>query len=121
MKIATVIHGARNLAFAVLAVSFTFALFSPVLAADRYVRTTVTVKLAGFDLKKPADVAELYRQIRRGADKACLGYPGNRNLAELLDYQRCREEAIVDAVRSVGDGNLTAFHEAARRNDRNVG
>ena len=110
MNTSTVLGALRRTVFLGAATVLTLALFSPVVAADRYVRSTnVAVSIRGLDLSRPADLRQFYRRIDREAGRVCRGNPANRSLVELQRLRDCRETAVVDTVRGVNNPQLTAL------------
>lgn len=88
----------------------TLTLFSPVMAGEQYVQTSVRVNFSDLDLSAPEDAAVLYRRIQKAARQACGGSTPIRSLAQQAEFQACQDMAIAQAVQDVGRNELIAVH-----------
>lgn len=105
---------ARALACLGVAGIITLGLFSPAMARPNEATTSITVRFGDLDLAKPAGIEELYKRIRKAADKACGGYPSGQVIWQKQNYRQCREMAVARAVQDVDNGQLTALHAGSK-------
>jgi len=98
-----------------LALGVSFALIASVAAAhaDNTEERSVIVSTEGLDLRKAADVDEVYRRIHVAAREACTPV-GFRTAATQVAFNRCREGALERAIAAVGSDALAQRHLAKR-------
>jgi UrcA family protein len=80
----------------------------------------VTVNYADLDLESPAGIERLHARLDAAARSVCGSAP-TRDLDALVDWRRCRADALENAVRAIDNAALTAHHAgtAAARFARN--
>jgi len=98
-----------------LALGVSFALLASAAAAhaDSTEQRSVVVSTKGLDLRKAADVDELYRRLRAAAREACAPLE-SRSAATQVAWRECREGALQRAIAAVGSDALTQRHYAKR-------
>lgn len=94
----------RSIALGVLSVS---AAAGPAARAD-HDRTGYRVRFNRADLSKPGEAEALHRRIRAAAFRTCLTGPGFE--ATLERHYLCIRPAVENAVKQIGDPQLTAVH-----------
>lgn len=70
---------------------------------------SVTLRFSATDLGTPQGVAGLYRRIRGAATTVCRRFDG-APLAEKQRWDICFNRAVAQAVLSVHNDNLSAYH-----------
>lgn len=70
---------------------------------------SVSVAYSRVDLADEQAVTRLYERLHRASRTVC-GKPDLRDLRQRADWQRCRTEALDNAVAQIGDERLTARH-----------
>ena len=93
------------------AAAVTIGAMTPTLGGDRVIKRVV-VK---FDDINPADAtgaATLYDRINNAATFLCTSNPGGHNLLISDKVERCRAQAVKQAVKDVGSAELVAITEA---------
>ncbi len=73
------------------------------------VKVAIHVSTQGIDVKQPAGAQELYRRIQHAAYAACT-YGDRVDLKPADDVDKCHEEALGNAVRSVNAPLLTEVY-----------
>lgn len=58
---------------------------------------------------KTTDAGQLYARLQRASARVCRRYE-SKELRQLRDARVCYDQALNDAVTSVGDAELTALH-----------
>jgi UrcA family protein len=87
-------------------------------AADRQ-PPSVRVSFSDLDLARQQGTATLYRRIRNAARAVCG--PVDVSLAEdRLNWERCVDQSIANAVARVGNANLTAYYLANTHRGRAI-
>ena len=71
---------------------------------------STTVRIADFNLNRPADAAALYRRIRRAADLVCSDGPAGATLPGSLPQGECVQTAVASAVTRVNQPLLTEVY-----------
>lgn len=70
-----------------------------------------TVNFRDLDLAKMKDAAELHRRIAVAAYQVCRPHIDRHNVRSISVYRHCLDAAIDNAVKKVGNVNLTMVHE----------
>lgn len=81
----------------------------------------ITVKFRDLDLSKPEGVAALYQRIERSARLVCKDSSSPYDAGRVETFERCYQSAIEDAVASINQPQLTAFHRAKAEKPVQVG
>jgi UrcA family protein len=101
-----------------LALGVSLALASVAAAhADSTEQRSVVVSTEGLDLRKPADVDELYRRLNTAARRVCAPLE-SRSAATQVAWRECREDALQRAIAAVGNEALAQRHYAKRNGAR---
>jgi UrcA family protein len=69
---------------------------------------TRSIPLAGLDLSRPADAAQLYGRIEKAATYVCQPFSGD-DLARKMHYRKCVSGTIARAVSDVHAPLLTQY------------
>jgi UrcA family protein len=84
--------------------------FMPKLAqANSWEARSITVQYHSTDLDTPEGVATLYRRIRGAAADVCSPFEG-RMLEQKVVWNDCFSHAVANAVHTVNNEALTAYH-----------
>jgi UrcA family protein len=74
------------------------------------------IKVADLNLNSDAGVETMIGRIRGAASRICMPRPTAKgNFKDVSDYERCRTEAVEDAIR--GTGNARAMEIIKRTGD----
>jgi UrcA family protein len=92
-------------ALSVLAVAF----FPALAQANSGEARSITVQYHTTDLDTPEGVATLYRRIRAAAADVCSPFEG-RLLEQKVVWNECFSHAVANAVHTVNNEALTAYH-----------
>lgn len=96
---------ARVVATMVLTAS---AVAAPAMAQSAGEPIGITVRYSDLDLGHAAGAAVLMRRLRTAAELACGGAPDLRELGQMAAFERCRDDAVNQAVAKVNAPLLTA-------------
>jgi len=78
-------------------------------AANDEAAPSVTVRYHDLNLNSPQGVASLYGRIRGAAEQVCRSME-SRDLTRKAEWQQCFNHAVADAVRTVNNAPLSAYH-----------
>jgi UrcA family protein len=100
---------ARIAAVALIAAAATLPVTPVRAASGGDERPSITLYFSARDLHTSQGVAGLYRRIRGAAATVCSPFdsPG---VAEKQRRDKCFNQAVAQAVQSIHNGNLTAYH-----------
>jgi UrcA family protein len=85
-------------------------------ASTRDTPPTVTVKFGDLDLGTKSGVAALHSRLNRAARQVCSPLD-SRVLGLREQFDQCVTDAVTDAVRTVGNPNLSLYHRYGKRAD----
>lgn len=120
MKSAAVSQSFHRVVLACVLASLAVAASAPALAAGKPITQSMVVRFYDLNLALPDDVSELYTRINRAARRVCQGNPIH-SFTERADFERCREVAVGEAVRKVGNQQLIALHDTRQGKARRYG
>jgi UrcA family protein len=97
---------------ALLALPALFMVKSAFAAEAVDVPATVTVRYSDLNLNSTAGVTSLYKRIQDAATEVCRPAEGPQSVSRIswTAWNRCFYHAIADAVRTVHNDKLSAYH-----------
>lgn len=80
--------------------------------SDQLVGKSEKVSFSDLDVKKEADLRQLYRRLRHASERVCgvESFSSSGSLAEVREAKRCFREALDTAVAEIDDPSLTRIH-----------
>ncbi len=72
---------------------------------------SMRVSYADLNLNRAEDAQTLYTRLRRTAETVCED-THRKSLREMIEQKECREIALDQAVREVGNANLAQIHQS---------
>ena len=87
---------------------------APAGAASRDTTSSVVVKYGDLDLGTKSGVATLHARLNHAAQQVC-GSVDTRQLDLREQFDHCVADAVSEAVRTVGNSNLSLYHRCGRR------
>ncbi len=85
-------------------------------AANRDATNSVVVKYGDLNLGTKTGVATLHSRLNRAAQQVC-GPVDIRQLGLRERFDQCVADAVSEAVRTVGNSNLSLYHRYGKRAD----
>lgn len=73
---------------------------------------TYQVRFADLDLTKPQDTQQLYSRLRNAAREVCTDFADRKSTVMRTRFRECRNQALSDAIETIGNPSLTALHVA---------
>jgi UrcA family protein len=89
---------------------------APASASTRDTPPTVVVKYGDLDLGSKNGVAALHSRLNRAAKQVCSPLD-SRVLGLRERFDQCVTDAVTDAVRTVGNPNLSLYHRYGKHAD----
>ena len=105
-----------SLAAAIAATATGLGFSAPASASTRDTPRTVIVKYGDLDLASKNGVAALHSRLNRAARQVCSPLD-SRVLGLREQFDQCVTDAVTDAVRTVGNPNLSLYHRYGKHAD----